>query len=287
MAFRKLLFQRINTGLIKNRTAKISLLVFLSLGTLNIFAARIGQIPGSLPLPDSYKSTKPLIRLVAGYENDPASFDPFVIYFDAMATHNFDGQYDALKIFNTDINVTNYYVFSADERKLSISGVPSDGISSFDLGSKTEKNADVVFKIRDIDESLQGKRIILRDKHTGIEQELGTAKEYSVYLIAGHYTERFILDISDATVGTHEVLLNEDVFKAYSSDGILKIEIADHHKLAGTLSLISLSGKVLIKESYTYPGQYELNFPLDSGIYFVSFTSDGNICTRKLYIGTR
>ena len=64
------------------------------------------------------------MRLVAGYDKDSLSFDPFVIYYDDLATHNYDGQYDALKLFNTDINVTNYYIFSADNRELSISGIP-------------------------------------------------------------------------------------------------------------------------------------------------------------------
>ncbi len=63
-------------------------------------------------------SPKPLIRLIAGYSSDSMSYDPFVLYYDEKATFNFDGQLDALKLFNTDAGVTNFYVFGNDDSKL-------------------------------------------------------------------------------------------------------------------------------------------------------------------------
>ncbi len=72
----------------------------------------------------SAASPQPYIRVVAGYSDDPLSYDPLCIYFDVKATYNFDGQYDAYKLFNTDISVTNYYSFGNDGSKLSIDAMP-------------------------------------------------------------------------------------------------------------------------------------------------------------------
>ena len=44
-----------------------------------------------------------LFRIAAYYSSDTASFDPIVIYLEDKATGDFDSQFDALKIFNTDI----------------------------------------------------------------------------------------------------------------------------------------------------------------------------------------
>ncbi len=233
------------------------------------------------------KASKPLIRMVAGYSNDSTSFDPFVIYYDDLATYNFDGQYDALKIYNTDINVPNYYVTSNDGRQLSINGVPfCDNICVFNLGLLTEKDGTIIFRSSDIDESLSDKTIIINDKVTGINKVLRPDEEYSVFLMAGHYQGRFTLSISSATVGLPEIRLSDDIFRVFSSNRILKVEIKESHRVGGVITLINLAGNVLLRRKVDYPGYYEYNLSFERGIYIASFVSEGKISTKKLFLGT-
>ena len=159
------------------RVARCFILVFvLCLNSFAVIAA--GKAGCSSSAESPAKGTKPLIRLVAGYSNDSTSFDPFVIYYDDNASYNFDGQYDALKIFNTDLNVTNYYVYSYDNRQLSINGIPNcDSSITLKLGLKTWKDGDIVFKIQDIDESLSCKTLIISDRLTGISQLIRPGQE--------------------------------------------------------------------------------------------------------------
>ncbi|MDX2414152.1 MAG: T9SS type A sorting domain-containing protein [Bacteroidales bacterium] len=225
--------------------------------------------------------------MVAGYSNDSTSFDPFVLYYDDLATYNFDGQYDALKIFNTDRNTPNYYVTSDDGRQLSINGVPfCDNIRIFNLGLLTEKDGTIIFKVRDIDKSLSAKTIIINDKVSGINKVLRPDEEYSVFLMAGHYEGRFTLSISSSTVGLPEILVRDDIFRIFSSNGILKLEIDESQRVGGTITLINMTGNVLLRRDIDSPGYYEFSMSFDRGIYIVSFVSEGKISTKKLFLGT-
>lgn len=269
------------------RTTKYYLLLLFSI----LLTSMVQGFPGSnniaLSKGDNSKSSKPLIRMVAGYSNDSTSFDPFVIYYDDLATYNFDGQYDALKIYNTDRNVPNYFVTSNDGRQLSINGIPfCDSTCVFNLGLKTEKDGTIIFKIRDIDESLSEKTIIINDKISGINKVLRPDEEYSVFLLASNYPDRFTLSISSATVGLPEIRLRDDIFRVFSSNGILKVEINESHRVGGIITLINLSGNVILRRKVDYSGYYEYNLSCDRGIYIVSFVSEGKICTKKLFLGT-
>jgi hypothetical protein len=256
---------------------------------LNSFAVIVaGKADCSSSAESPAKGTKPLIRLAAGYSDDTTSFDPFVIYYDDNASYNFDGQYDALKIFNTDINVTNYYVYSYDNRQLSINGIPScDSSISLQLGLKTGKDADIVFKIKDIDEALSCKTLIISDRLTGISQLIRPGQKYIVTLEAGHYTDRFSLTISDASVGLQPLNNIDADFSVFSAYGILNVEIPEHNKTEGLFTLLSIGGNVLIRKRIIYPGRYEFVLPLRNGIYIASYFSEGRICTRKIFIGSR
>jgi len=115
------------------------------------------------------KGEKSLMRIVAGYSDNIDSFDPLVIFYDYRSTYNFDSQYDALKIPNTDQAATNFYVFSNDARSLSISAIPYTGGSSVTLrlGIKTYRNSEVVIRIRDISGIYLDKSVVLKDSQTG------------------------------------------------------------------------------------------------------------------------
>ncbi len=92
-------------------------------GTLGVNnSVRITDMTGPY-LKSAQAETPAFIRFTAGFSDDSLSFDPLCIYFDAGATNGFDGQYDALKLFNTDTRVTNFYSFGNDSSRLSINAL--------------------------------------------------------------------------------------------------------------------------------------------------------------------
>lgn len=231
-----------------------------------------------------HANVKPLLRLVAGYENDTVSYDPLVIYFDSKATINFDGQCDALKLFNTDFMVTNFYSFSEDGSRLSINGLPLDMEESYSvrLGIKTEMDGTVIFKIKNIEGNLNCDKIILTDTVTHSNQDLLHNNIYKVNLQAGHYQERFYLNLIKTKTGINDYENRENDIKIFSFKGNLTIRINRAEFTYGTLTIYNLSGQSLYKNHIMGPGEHKLNPPLRNGFYIVTLTFGSDRVTEKV-----
>jgi len=231
------------------------------------------------------KGSIPYLRIAAGYSDDSNSYDPLVIYFDIKATTNYDGQLDALKLFNTDLKVTNFYSFSDDGRRLSINSLPIRDENPFNvrLGIKTERDGEVVFKIKEIEGDFLYKEISISDLVTGVEQDLLSGKQYKILLSAGHYQERFILNLSNNLTGISDLDDNNYNINIYSFNKTLYVNILNSNQIDGCLSIFNLYGQVLYKYMINGPGEYKFNPVLRGGLYIICFSSGTVRVTKKLY----
>lgn len=244
------------------------------------------EIPGENPLLVSgEKGSKSLIRLMAGYSDDSISYDPFVIYYESQATYSFDGQFDALKLFNTDSNVTNFYLFGYDSSMLSINGIPfpEDEKSVFRLGLKTEKDGAVSFILKDVIEEFLNKTITLTDNVTGVSQVLQTGTSYSVYLPAGDYGNRFFLSISDLYTAIPTVDPESDPLMVYSSHGTITADIVIAPGSKGIITVCSVTGQVIYSGGINDSGRYEFSPSASDGIYIVTMVSEKERISKKLF----
>ncbi len=226
------------------------------------------------------------VRFEAGYGGDPASYDPTVIYLEANATCNFDGKYDALKLLGNDSQKTNFYSFGCDSSKLSINALPlpGEGPSMVRLGIKTERDADISFRIRDLVGDFLYKSISILDAVKGESQSLLNSKEYLVNLKAGHYQDRFYLILSNAINTNVDMIQAEDGIKVYSSRGILKVEINLTIAGTGILTIYNLLGQALLEYKIESTGYYEFSPSIKDGIYIVSLWSGSNRISKKIFI---
>ncbi len=94
-----------------------------------------------------------LVRMSAAFTDDQASADPLVVYFDDAAEPTFDTELDALKLFNTDWLVTNFYSLISGGRRLSVNALPTqtDTAVYVPLGFTGYRDGEVRFRIRDIE----------------------------------------------------------------------------------------------------------------------------------------
>ena len=228
----------------------------------------------------------PLIRLTSGFSDDIASEDPVVIYFDEKATPDFDTQLDARKLLNTDWAVANLYAVNPDGAKLSISALApiSDNLLQVPLGLKLNRDGNIIFRIRDVDETLTGMRIYLSDIVAGIDQDLLPDKEYSVSMAAGEYSNRFFLNFSSVATGIKDNSPKPDLFSIYSTKGILKAEINYIEGEEGTLKIYNLLGQAIIIEDVYEKGYHEFNRVIKNGIYIVSYTTGSKMSSKKIII---
>ncbi len=227
-----------------------------------------------------------LLRIVAGYSDNPDSFDPTVLYFDDKATSDFDGQLDALKLYNTDASVTNFYSISDNDYLLSINALPAteNGLNSIPLGLKTEKNGEVIFRVSESKGSFTGKLIYLSDVVTGINQDLKPGNEYKIYLGASEYKTRFFLNFTDKETAITEIPADNGWFTVYASHGVLITDVDLPEGQTGIMTLYNILGQPVFMDKIHKSGHYEFNPALKDGVYIVRFVSGNKRITKRILI---
>jgi hypothetical protein len=258
-------------------------------GTLGVNnSVRITDMTGPF-LKSAQAETPAFIRFTAGYSDDSLSFDPLCIYFDAGATNGFDGQYDALKLFNTDSRVTNFYSFGNDSSKLSINALQlnDSSLCKVRLGLKTQRDGYVIFSIKDITGAFKYNYISITDVVTGMTQDLDNNRYYKVNLAAGNYQHRFFINFSNLKTSVPETVYDSEWFKLYSAHGVVKTEIDLPECRNGQLKIYNLAGENLYVQNIREPGYHEFNPAVADGIYLVTFTSDQSRASGKVFIQNR
>jgi hypothetical protein len=229
---------------------------------------------------------KSLIRLSASYSSDTESVDPLVIYLEDKSTPDFDSQLDALKLFNTDLRIPNFYSFGNDGSRLSINSipVPENNISPIPLGLKTSQNGEVSFSLDHTEGVFTSIKIYFYDAVTGINSEMLPGIKYKTYLTSGDYINRFVINFSDIATGISDKKIGSQSFIIYSSDGILKAEIRGIINNSGTLTINNLSGQTLFISKIYEDGYYEFDPLVKSGIYIVNFVTGNKNISKKIFI---
>jgi hypothetical protein len=238
------------------------------------------------PLTKSDINSRPLIRLTAEFSDDTVSVDPLVIYFDEKATDKFDGQFDALKLMNTDLMVPNLYAVGPDGVKLSISALPviSDTLYKVPLGLKINRDGKIIFKIHDLEGNLADMDIYISDIAAKTEQDLLSGQDYRLDLTTGQYENRFFLNFHNNGTGIPDYTGESDLFSIYCSHGILKLKINSLPGADATLIICDLIGQILSVKKFYEPGYYEFNPGIKNGIYIASFFSGTRKCSKKIFI---
>lgn len=234
------------------------------------------------------KKPESLLRLTATLDDNPASADQMVIYFDQKAESGFDGSLDALKLINTDYYSPSLYSFSADAKKLSINALPerNDTISCIPLGVSASIDGYLKIKLTDAGSMLAGWKIYLSDMKAGVEYDLREGDGYRVFLEAGECNDRFVLNLTPVATVIPETK-PDDVFSLYSSHGIVKSYIDLEKTGEGDLKIFNLAGQLLFVERITETGYNEFHPGLRNGIYIATFTSGKYRSSKKLYISNR
>ena len=232
-------------------------------------------------------STRFLVRATASFTGDKASEDPMVIYFNDEAGAGFDSEYDALKLMNTDMMMTNFYSVLSNGKKLSVNALPAqtDTATVVPLGLKTYINGELNFRIRDIENLPDGGKIYFRDRLTGANVNLLPDQNYRVTLNAGDYNDRFFLAFLKGTTGIDDPGAHDKLFTAYSVNSILKATITLVEGRRGTITVFDLAGRPIYITEVHEAGYYEFETETRQGIYIVSYLTGDKSASTKLYMG--
>ena len=238
-------------------------------------------------LKSASSSTRFLVRVTASFTGDQASEDPMVIYFNDEAEAGFDKEYDALKLMNTDMMVTNFYSILSNGKKLSINALPvqTDTATVVPLGLKTYIDGELSFRIKNIENLPEGAKLYFRDRLTGANINMQSGQTYKVTLSAGDYNDRFSLAFLKETTGITDPVAYDKLFTAYSVNSVLKATINRVEGRRGIITVFDLSGRPLYITEVYEAGYYEFETGLRQGIYIVSYITGAKSSNTKLFMG--
>ncbi|MFO7524893.1 MAG: T9SS type A sorting domain-containing protein, partial [Ignavibacteriaceae bacterium] len=240
---------------------------------------------------NDYKAVKgtPVIRFTASFSDNTPFPDYAVTYFDPKSTPEFDGQLDALKLMNSDINVPNFYFVTPGDINLQIQALLPvlETFCKVPLGITIKRDGYVIVKIRDIDPEFSNLRISISDMVAGTDQDLLSNQEFKIFLNAGEYKNRFFLNITDLVTTFPDNIGNGEIFNIYYSQNSLHATINQFHGSDATLTIYNLLGQTLLKEAIRTEGYHIIDAQLKDGIYIATFVT-GNIRTsKKIFIRNR
>jgi hypothetical protein len=257
-------------------------------GTLGVNnSARINDLTHPF-LKSANRDDRFLLRATATFADDTASADPAVIYFDDGAQPSFDGGFDALKLMNTDMLVTNFYSVLAGDKKLSVNALPTelfDTTLTVPLGLMIYRDGEVIFKIKDIENRPGEINIYFRDAITGSNINMLTAQDYRVVLNAGDYNNRFSLAFLKSATGIGDHPASDRIFSAYESSGKIKVTVNTISGGEGVITIYDMAGRPLYIKKVYETGYYEFDPGVSQGIYIIGYITGNQRCTLKLILG--
>lgn len=229
--------------------------------------------------------TRTILKFTSAFEGADSKPDPLVLYFDPIASFQFDSQADALKLLNTDEKLTNLYAISADQKFLSIDGIsyPTDSLTRIPLGVATYRDGYIIFSAKEINQLSTDLDLYLLDNETKNIQDLRQNPNYKFYLSKGTYNQRLSLLFAS----TKQLLPNIDkdhLFVVSRSGGKTRVFINLELAETGQLTISNVIGQRILDEKVTGQQTIELNSTLSTGIYVVTLKSGQKAYSEKTLI---
>jgi hypothetical protein len=237
----------------------------------------------------SFKSAvadpRTILRFASVFDGSAGKPDPFVIYFDPSTTNKFDKEADALKLMNTDDQVTNLYAFTADSRQVAINGMPLpvDSLTTIPLGLNTFKDGWVTIQAKKIEQLPQEMGLYLLDNVAKVNQDLKKYPNYRFYLKQGTYNQRFSIQlrIEEKSVTTP---LSERLFALNKSNGTLQVKINLPNDNDGKLYLTDMMGRIILQKEVSNLQTIDIGKGLNDGVYVVTVTAGKRKQSEKTII---
>ncbi|PSL34711.1 T9SS type A sorting domain-containing protein [Chitinophaga ginsengisoli] len=229
--------------------------------------------------------TEPLLRLSAGFTDEGYHADAAVIYFSNTASRDFEIETDALKLMNTDPTIPSLYVLAGGQRQ-SIAAWPEniDSTETIPLGLTTEQEGYISFTMPLIERMPAGWHFYLYDKEADITHDLHKTTPYRLLLRKGVYDKRFFLVFK-----TDEGVVpgNTAFYHAFYTGNNL---YGQFDKVPGekcTIAVSNMAGQILFRKAFKGNGRYLLGSRYSSGVYLVTFQSDKERISKKVFISNQ
>jgi hypothetical protein len=229
----------------------------------------------------TYYKDAPLINNVLNIwvEGNNSRDDARVCYYE-RASMNFDGEYDAYKLFSYNNTIPELYSVTPDNTQLAINTLPlSEMYADVTLGFMPGTPGNFTFSADGINTFSEETYIFLKDLKTGTIQKLNDNPSYSFIATAGDNTSRFVLHFQDATSISNSDLIKD--FAIYQEEGFITVLKAG--TLVGHVIVSDIAGRRIGLASLTESSPTRIQVQ-GSGVYIVSIISNSGVSNSKIFV---
>ncbi|MCX6303790.1 MAG: T9SS type A sorting domain-containing protein [Bacteroidetes bacterium] len=230
----------------------------------NVYYKSAETVPGSFSLTVNAN----------GYE------DAMFVHFNAAATTQFDGGYDAYKLSSYNDKVPQIYTMGSDNSKLAINGLPelSENVQIpvyFKAGNAGQQ-------VITADVSQANSTVYLTDLKTSATQNLRMNPTYTFTAQDGDAINRFLLHF--AGVGIDETTAASQPFSVYAANNTISIISKTGTGIEGNVYIYNLVGQLLVQQKLTGSSRAAIALTAPTGYYLVKVVTSKNTYTTKVFI---
>ena len=206
-----------------------------------------------------------------------SSIDETVIRFIPQAGENFDGEFDAIKMYSYEGDLPNLYSITQNSQNLAINTLPNYKNRTVQLGFKTNIPGEFTISVSELNFD-NTDDIYLFDKQEDYYQNLKENPSYKFYSQSGNNTNRFEILFG---MPTYIEEINNQI-NIYSYDNQINIIQKSQEINNLSISVFSIDGR-LIKSIETSNTTTNLTIET-SGVYIVNVINTDKRITKKVFI---
>lgn len=236
-----------------------------------------------------YKISSDTISFIRlNIENEKENND-LIVRFNRSATSSFDKIFDAYKLNKTSGTISAWTKMGNVD--YSINGLPFPD-SSVEIPVSINVSAAGIFKLSSKElRNLDNYSVTLKDLLTNISVDLNKGEILEFNVPAGMIEDRFVLSVTNLTLGESESLFPEKKFSIYSSSGIVNILCLsdDFSNYQATVNVYDLTGRKVFQQSnFEWNGKGDLKQiaikNTTKGLYIVEIKAGNKRYVEKIFI---
>lgn len=231
------------------------------------------------------QNPKQLLRLTAGFIGEIKK-DATVIYFSPYSTLDFEKEFDAHKLMNSNKETPNFYNITRDKKELAINAIPfptSGNYNKIPLGIKAEKSGRMSIALNAMENLSSRFNIYLIDHFRKIGQNLSQNPDYVFDIKEGTHNARFELMFSEEKITNPAFAFNEPFHvEVINNEVVVKLNLEDDQE--GILQASTMIGQVLQIKKGSGQEQVELNGITSNGVYIINLLVGESRYSKKVLI---
>jgi len=203
------------------------------------------------------------------------------VCFYESATANFDGDFDAFKLFSYNTSVPELYSVTTDQTQLAINTLPvSEMYGSVPVGFRPGSEGNYTFTADGVGSFPSNVYIKLEDKKTGTVQKLNDNPVYTFTSASSDISDRFVLHFQDATAINHPEAT--DNFTLYVDNGAITINQLE--SMSGKVKVSDMLGRTVAMENMVADTPLQINLNSTPGVYVVTVYTKSKTYSQKVVI---